>query len=124
IVLHGNAKTEAELRMAVDAGVGLIVIDNEDDIDRLEDMVGSEQPVLIRVIPGVRPDTHEAVATGQLGSKFGLPPPAAPSAIARLRGSDRLRLDGVHMHIGAQTPSAAPVARSVQARAGPCEGRR
>lgn len=118
IVLHGNAKTEAELRMAVDAGVGLIVIDNEDDIDRLEDMVGSEQPVLIRVIPGVRPDTHEAVATGQLGSKFGLPPPAARAAIARLRGSDRLRLDGVHMHIGSQILSAEPYARAIEAIAG------
>src|SRR5262249_7611238 len=118
IVLHGNAKTEAELRMAVDAGVGLIVIDNEDDIDRLEDMVGSEQPVLIRVIPGVRPDTHEAVATGQLGSKFGLPPPAARAAIARLRGSARLRLDGVHMHIGSQLLSAEPYARAIEAIAG------
>ncbi len=67
IVMHGNAKTDAELRMAVDVGVGLIVIDNTDDIDRLEDLVRSEQPVLVRVIPGVRPDTYEAVATGQAG---------------------------------------------------------
>jgi diaminopimelate decarboxylase len=118
IVLHGNAKTETELRMAVDAGVGLIVIDNTDDIDRLEDLVGSEQPVLIRVIPGVRPDTYDAVATGQLGSKFGLPLPAARAAIARLRGSDRLRFDGVHMHIGSQILSAEPYARAIEAIAG------
>jgi diaminopimelate decarboxylase len=118
IVLHGNAKTEAELRMAFDAGVGLIVIDNEDDIDRLEAMAGSEQPVLIRVIPGVRPDTYEAVATGQLGSKFGLPLPAARGAIARLRRSDRLRLDGVHMHIGSQILSAEPYAQAIEAIAG------
>jgi hypothetical protein len=71
IVMHGNAKTTAELAMAVDAGVGLIVVDNEDDVDRLEGLVRSEQPVLLRVIPGVRPDTHEAVATGRAGSKFG-----------------------------------------------------
>jgi len=118
IVLHGNAKTEAELRMAVDAGVGLIVIDNTDDIDRLEDMAGSGQPVLIRVIPGVRPDTYEAVATGQLGSKFGLSLPAARDAIARLRRSGRLRLDGVHMHIGSQILSAEPYARAIEAIAG------
>jgi diaminopimelate decarboxylase len=118
IVMHGNAKTEAELRMAVDAGVGLIVIDNDDDIDRLEDIAGPVQPVLIRVIPGVRPDTYEAVATGQLGSKFGLPIPAARAAIARLRHSDRLRLDGLHVHIGSQILSAEPYARAVEAIAG------
>jgi diaminopimelate decarboxylase len=61
---------------------------------RLEQLVSSEQPVLVRVIPGVRPDTHEAVATGQLGSKFGLPIPAARAAITRLRHSDKLRVDG------------------------------
>lgn len=118
IVMHGNAKTPAELRMAVDAGVGLIVIDNSGDIDRLEDLVRSEQPVLIRVIPGVRPDTHEAVATGQLGSKFGLPIPAAQAAIARLQKSDKLRLDGLHMHIGSQVLSAEPYAQAVEAIAG------
>jgi diaminopimelate decarboxylase len=115
MVLHGNAKTPAELAMAVDAGVGLIVIDNGDDIDRLEGLVQSEQPVLVRVIPGVRPDTHEAVATGQAGSKFGLPVPAAREAIARLRHSDKLRLDGVHMHIGSQILSAEPYAPAIEA---------
>jgi diaminopimelate decarboxylase len=118
IVMHGNAKTPAELRMAVDAGVGLIVIDNTDDIDRLEDLVRAEQPVLVRVIPGVRPDTHEAVATGQAGSKFGLPIPAARAAITRLRHSDKLRLDGLHMHIGSQILSARPYAPAIEAIAG------
>jgi diaminopimelate decarboxylase len=115
IVMHGNAKTPAELQMAVDAGVGLIVIDNTDDIDRLEELARSDQAVLIRVIPGVRPDTHEAVATGQLGSKFGLPIPAARSAVARLRQSSKLRLDGLHMHIGSQILSAEPYARAIEA---------
>jgi len=118
IVMHGNAKTPAELRMAVGAGVGLIVIDNTDDIDRLEDLVPSEQPVLVRVIPGVRPDTHEAVATGQAGSKFGLPLPAARAAITRLRHSDKLRLDGLHMHIGSQILSTQPYSPAIEAIAG------
>ena len=118
IVMHGNAKTPAELRMAVDAGVGLIVIDNTDDIDRLEEMVRTEQPVLVRVIPGVRPDTYEAVATGQAGSKFGLPIPAARAAIDRLRHSDKLRLDGVHAHIGSQILDTEPYEREVEAVAG------
>jgi len=102
----------------LDAGVGLIVIDNTDDIDRLESLVRSEQPVLIRVIPGVRPDTHEAVATGQLGSMFGLPIPAARSAIARLRQSSKVRLDGLHMHIGSQILQTEPYARAIEAIAG------
>jgi diaminopimelate decarboxylase len=118
IVMHGNAKTEAELRMAVDAGVGLIVIDNTDDIDRLEDLARVEQPVLVRVIPGVRPDTYEAVATGQAGSKFGLPLPAARAVIDRLRHSDKLRLDGVHAHIGSQILDVEPYEREVEALAG------
>ena len=118
IVMHGNAKTTAELRLAVEAGVGLIVIDNTDDIDRLERLVSSEQPVLVRVIPGVRPDTHEAVATGQPGSKFGLPIPAARAAIRRLRHSDKLRVDGLHAHIGSQIMAAEPYARAIEAIAG------
>jgi diaminopimelate decarboxylase len=118
IVMHGNAKTTAELQMAVDVGVGLIVIDNTDDIDRLETLVRTEQPVLVRVIPGVRPDTHEAVATGQAGSKFGLPIPAARSAIARLRQSSKLRLDGLHVHIGSQILATEPYARAIEAVAG------
>ena len=118
IVMHGNAKTPAELQMAVDAGVGLIVIDNTDDIDRLEDLARPGQPVLVRVIPGVRPDTHEAVATGQSGSKFGLAIPAARAAIARLRRSGKLRLDGLHMHIGSQILAAGPYAQAIEAIAG------
>ncbi|MBT2457597.1 diaminopimelate decarboxylase [Streptomyces sp. ISL-86] len=118
IVVHGNAKTDAELRTAVDAGAGLIVIDNFDDIDRLERIVTDEQPVLVRVTPGIRPETHAAVSTGQEGSKFGLTLPQARQAIARLRGSGRLRLDGVHVHIGSQILDTEPFARAVEAVAG------
>lgn len=118
LVVHGNAKTEEELRLAVEAGAGTIVVDNFDDIDRLEKILadtGAEQRVLVRVTPGIRPDTHEAVSTGQNGSKFGLPLPQARAAIARLRGSDRLRLDGVHVHVGSQILDLAPFAQAVEA---------
>jgi diaminopimelate decarboxylase len=117
IVMHGNAKTTAELQAAHDAGVGLIVIDNTDDIDRLEDIGAAGQAVLIRVLPGVRPDTYDAVTTGQAGSKFGLPLPAARAAIGRLRGG-KLRLEGLHLHIGSQILSAEPYTRAVEAVAG------
>jgi diaminopimelate decarboxylase len=94
IYLHGNAKTDDDLRRALDAGVGTVAVDNLDDVDRLQRLARGEQGVLVRVIPGVRPDTHAAVATGQEDSKFGLAPADARAAIERLRGSDRLRLDG------------------------------
>jgi diaminopimelate decarboxylase len=113
IVMHGNAKTEDELRMAVDAGVGMIVVDGHDDIDRLEAIVTGRQHVLVRVLPDVAPDTHAAISTGAAGSKFGLPLPEARRAIARLRDSERLALDGVHVHIGSQILRTEPFAEAV-----------
>lgn len=115
LVLHGNAKTDDEVTTAVRAGVGLIVVDNFDDIDRLERIVTDQQAVLVRVTPGVDASTHPAVSTGHAASKFGLAPAAAHEAIARLRASDRLRLDGVHVHIGSQVMGTDPFVRSVEA---------
>jgi diaminopimelate decarboxylase len=115
IYLHGNAKTDEDLRRAIEAGVGTVVVDNLDDVDRLERLVSGEQAVLVRVIPGVRPDTYAAVATGQEDSKFGLAPADARTAIERLRGSDRLRLDGLHVHIGSQILDVEPFGRAVEA---------
>jgi diaminopimelate decarboxylase len=118
IVLHGNAKTDAEITMATEASVGLIVIDNFDDIDRLARLVTREQGVLIRVIPGVMPDTHAANATGQDDSKFGLSLADAQRAIARVRTIPLLRLDGLHVHIGSQIVDVEPFARAVEAVSG------
>lgn len=117
ILVHGNAKTDDELRRAVDAGVGLVVVDNLDDVDRLERLVTDRQAVLVRVKPGVLPDTHAAMATGQDDSKFGLGAAEAQQAIARLRGSDRLELLGIHAHIGSQILDTEPFAREVEAMA-------
>jgi len=115
IVVHGNAKTDEELEMAVKAGVGTIVIDNFDDIDRLERIVKGEQAVLVRIIPGVLPDTHLANATGQDDSKFGLSISDARVAIERLKASKKLRLDGLHLHLGSQIMSTQPFIQSIEA---------
>ncbi|MET8677879.1 diaminopimelate decarboxylase [Streptomyces sp. NPDC004647] len=115
LVVHGNAKTDEDLDMAVRAGAGTVVVDNFDDIDRLEHLVEGEQRVLLRVIPGVDADTHEAMATGHAGSKFGLSVPDAVRAAARLRVSDRLRLEGLHVHVGSQLLDTEPFARAVEA---------
>src|SRR5690349_2872481 len=117
LYLHGNAKTTAELIMAREAGVGTVVVDNFDDIDRLEQLVtpGPKQRVLIRIIPGVAPVTHESQSTGGDDSKFGLPLDQAREAIARIRKSQKLQLDGLHLHIGSQILDTGPFAQAVEA---------
>jgi diaminopimelate decarboxylase len=113
--LHGNAKTTAELTRALDAGVGTVVVDNFDDIDRLEHLATRPQRVLVRIIPGISPQTHESQSTGGADSKFGLPLDQAREAIARISASDRLRLDGLHLHIGSQILDTEPFARAIEA---------
>jgi diaminopimelate decarboxylase len=71
--------------------------------------------VLIRIIPGVAPETHESQSTGGADSKFGLPLDQAREAIARIRSSDKLHLDGLHLHIGSQILDTEPFARAVEA---------
>ena len=120
LVLHGNAKTDEELTIAIQSGVGLVVVDNFDDIDRLEHLVpaGRRQPCLVRVIPGVQAATHASQATGHARSKFGLLPDDARVAIARIENSPRLAMQGVHTHVGSQlldvdqlAEAVAPIAR-------------
>jgi diaminopimelate decarboxylase len=117
LVLHGNAKTDAEIALAVEHGIGLVVVDNSDDVDRLETAVppGRRQDVLVRVIPNVTADTHASVLTGHEGSKFGLPPTAAAEVIKRIEHSPSLRMRGLHVHVGSQILDVAPFAESVAA---------
>jgi diaminopimelate decarboxylase len=111
LVLHGNNKSAAELGAAMDAGVGRIVVDSFDEIDRLAELSGRRGPggalpsVLVRVTPGIEAHTHEYVMTGQDDSKFGfgLASGAAAEAVRRLRHpTSGARLVGVHAHIGSQ----------------------
>ena len=115
VVLHGNAKGDEEIAMAVDHGLGLVVVDNGDDVDRLEATVrpGHRQDVLVRVIPGVTADTHAAVLTGHAGSKFGLSPATARELITRIERSPRLTMRGLHVHVGSQILDVEPFAESV-----------
>jgi diaminopimelate decarboxylase len=115
LVLHGNAKGDEEIAMASEHGIGLVVVDNSDDVDRLEATVpaGRAQDVLVRIIPGVEADTHASVLTGHEGSKFGLAPAAASELIARIERSPRLRMRGLHVHVGSQILDVEPFAQSV-----------
>ena len=127
IYLHGNAKSERELREAISAGVGHIVLDSFDDFDRLERIAAEldlgtaaqekGQEVLIRVTPDVAGETHQAVSTGQADSKFGFSLSQAPDAIARARTTPHLKLVGLHAHIGSQLLELEPFRAAVQALA-------
>ncbi len=91
-VFHGNNKSLSELQRACDVGVGRVVVDSFDEMDRLDALVasGSRVPhVLLRITPGVEAHTHEFVMTGQDDSKFGFGwrSGAAAQAIERARGS-------------------------------------
>ena len=99
---HGNAKTDAELRMAIEAGIDTIIVDNTDELDRLERLLTKPQKLLLRVIPGVEAKTHASQATGGDDSKFGLPMDQALAAIERMRAHPLLEFEGVHLHIGSQ----------------------
>ncbi|MBT8164126.1 MAG: diaminopimelate decarboxylase [Acidimicrobiia bacterium] len=107
LVMHGNNKSEIELRMALEAGVGRIVVDSFDELDRIETLVGDglDPPtVLIRVNPGVEAHTHEYLQTGVADSKFGfsLAGGVAEAAIDRAAASTAMELAGLHAHIGSQ----------------------
>jgi diaminopimelate decarboxylase len=115
VVVHGNAKSDEEIALAVTHDVGLVVIDNADDVDRLEAAVpaGRAQDVLVRVIPGVTADTHASVLTGHEGSKFGLAAGDAARLIRRIERSPQVRMRGLHVHVGSQILDVGPFAESV-----------
>jgi diaminopimelate decarboxylase len=102
ILLHGNAKRDAEIALALEVGVRFVVIDNFDDIDRLARLAAADQDVLVRVNPGVVAQTHPAMATGDAASKFGLPLADLPAVLDRIAQVPRLRLAGLHVHVGSQ----------------------
>jgi len=93
------------------------VIDNADEIERLEAVVGdgNRQPVLLRVTPDVRGETNDKISTGQADSKFGFSMADAPAAIARVEGSAALDLRGLHIHIGSQILELDPFCHAIEA---------
>lgn len=117
VKLHGNFKTDLEIEMALDVGVGRIVLDSLSEIDRLDAAarrLGRKADVLIRVTPGIRVHTHDYVATGHVDSKFGLSlaSSAAEEAVRRARAAENLVLHGFHCHIGSQIFAAESFARA------------
>ncbi|MGZ4132373.1 MAG: diaminopimelate decarboxylase [Actinomycetota bacterium] len=112
--LHGNAKTDDELRLAVDAGIGLVIADSLEELRRLDAAAcaaGRVQAVLLRVIPEVEVQTHEKIATGHAASKFGMPLDEVLDAARFVVAAGGLRLDGLQAHAGSQVLDVEPYVR-------------
>ena len=110
---HGNAKTAENIRRAVEAGVGLIVADGEEELERIDaaaGRLGLRQAVLLRVTPGIDPHTFKAVNTGVVDVKFGVPIPTgqALAVTERALGMKNIDLRGFHCHIGSQIFESGP----------------
>lgn len=119
IYMHGNNKTDAEIRLAAESGVGHLILDSFDEIERCERLLDRPQDVLVRVTPGIKPSTHSYIQTGQLDSKFGfgLEDGTAARAIERVLASEKLNLVGLHAHIGSQIFEIEPFRLEVEALA-------
>jgi diaminopimelate decarboxylase len=118
IFFHGNNKSTDELELALDLGVGRVVVDNLEEIERLAWLArarGMTQSVLLRVAPGVEAHTHAHIKTGIVDTKFGLSSitGAAAEAVGAIRRSPSLALLGLHAHIGSQVFELEPYRETV-----------
>jgi diaminopimelate decarboxylase len=116
IVLHGNAKSRAVLAAALEAGVGHVVVDNLAELEQLIALAGDRvQPVLLRIAPGVSPDTHPSISTGGPNTKFGFNLADAAAAIERARAAPQVDQRGLHFHIGSQIFELEPFRAALEA---------
>jgi len=118
IHMHGNNKSDEEILMAARAGIGHLILDSFDEIERAERLLDEPMKVLIRVTPGVKPSTHDFITTGQVDSKFGFgagDASGAAAAIERALASDKLELVGLHAHIGSQIFELEPYRLAIAA---------
>lgn len=107
IHFHGNSKTPEEIRMALDAGVGRMIVDNRTELDILDREArecGVRMPILFRVTPGVDSHTHRYMSTGDLDSKFGIPldPEVRDEYVGAALRMEGVELRGFHFHVGSQ----------------------
>ena len=111
IVLHGSNKSDAELDLAVRSGVSLVVVDGASELTRLDRTARERdivQPILLRVVPEIEVETHEAIATGHGSSKFGTPIGDVVSTLRSAAAMSWLRIEGLHAHVGSQVLDAEP----------------
>jgi len=119
ILLHGNFKLDEELQMALDTGVARVVVDSLSELHRLAEMAhsaGTQADVWLRVVPGIKPQTHRYIQTGQIDTKFGLhiSTGAAAEGIRAAMEVEGVSLRGLHCHIGSQMFELDSFARAAE----------
>lgn len=107
IFFHGNNKTDADLALALEFGVGHIVVDSPDELSALDIIAGerSLRPhILLRITPGIDPHTHKKISTGNVDSKFGMAilTGQAFDFVRLALACENIVLDGFHCHVGSQ----------------------
>jgi diaminopimelate decarboxylase len=126
IGLHGNNKSDAEIATALDHGIGHIIIDSLEEIERIAaaaEARGMKAPVMVRAVTGVHAGGHEYISTGHQDQKFGLSmerragssTSPAMSALCQAAEDERLNLLGIHSHIGSQILGAEGFEESAHA---------
>ncbi len=118
VYFHGNNKGPEELRLALDWGVGRVVVDNFYELALLNQLAGETgrtQDILLRISPGVDPHTHGHTTTGILDSKFGFPIATgqAEQAVAQAQQLPQLRLRGLHFHLGSPIFELEPYGEAI-----------
>jgi diaminopimelate decarboxylase len=119
VYFHGNNKTPEELNLALDWGVGRIVVDNFYELELLNRLAGERgvsQNILLRLTPGVDPHTHQYTATGTIESKFGFPVDTgqAEEAVNQALSASNLNLLGLHFHLGSPVPEVQPYELAIE----------
>ena len=117
VYFHGNNKTREELELALECGVGRIVVDNFYELSLLNGIAkkgGVVQDILLRLTPGIDPHTHRYVATGVVDSKFGFPMGQGKEALAWATSAPNLNPIGLHVHLGSLIYELEPYQRAVE----------
>ena len=110
---HGNNKTDADIRFAIENKVGCFVVDGEDELsalDRIAGEMGVKQNILLRITPGIDPHTHKKISTGSVDSKFGtaIETGQAMEIVKNALSLENIKLCGFHCHVGSQIFESQP----------------
>ena len=119
VFFHGNNKTDADIRYAIELGTGWFVVDNVNELDSLDKIAGEmgvKQKILLRITPGIDPHTHQAIATGKVDSKFGsaIATGQAEEIVRLALGKNNIELHGYHCHIGSQIFEVEPFIQAAE----------